>query len=87
MEGKKLTEEERAAKRREKFEKRHVVTCPHCGKNVLDHMTQCPYCGGKLDPLGYRPMDPKKYKKIKLICAIVGAVIAVGVVVAVILTR
>ena len=83
----KLSEEERAAKRREKFEKRHVVSCPHCGKNVLDHMTQCPYCGGQLNPYGYRPPDPKKYKIIKLVCTVVGIVAAVGIAIAIILTR
>ena len=35
----------REEKRRARVEK-HVIICPHCGKNVLDHMSECPYCKG-----------------------------------------
>lgn len=76
----------RAAKQKERIE-RHVVVCPHCGKNVLDHMTECPHCKGALQPAGYRPVDPAKYKKIKLICTVVGIAVAVAVVIVIFVTR
>ncbi len=71
-------EEARAQRHRERLEK-HALPCPHCGKNVLDHMTRCPYCGGMLVPKGYAPMDEKKKQKIRTICYIVGVVAAVAI--------
>jgi len=32
---------------------KHLRPCPHCGKDVLDHMTQCPFCKEEISPLGY----------------------------------
>ena len=69
-----------AEKRRARVEK-HVVVCPHCGKNVLDHMSECPYCKGALVPSGYKPVDPEKFRKIKLACSIAGIAVAIAVVV------
>lgn len=70
-------QEKRLAKQRE-YQEKHTVFCPHCKKNVLDHMTKCPHCGEKLTPVGYTPMDEKKIRKIKIIGYIVGfAVLAV----------
>lgn len=85
-EKKQKRQEARAAKHKERLE-RHVIVCPHCGKNVLDHMTECPYCKGPLQPDGYRPVDPEKYKKIKLVCTVVGLVVAVAVIVVIFVTR
>ena len=85
----------RAEKRRARVE-RHAVPCPHCGKSVLDHMTVCPYCKGELQPLGYRYIDPhndhaladpEKLRKIKLICSIVGGIVAVAIIVVIFVTR
>ncbi len=80
-------EEEKAQKKAQREKKhrarleQHVVSCPHCGKNVLDHMSECPYCKGVLVPAGYRPVDPEKFKKIKLACTIAGIAVAIAVVV------
>lgn len=80
----KRTQEEKQAIKKQKQEarmRRHVVPCPHCGKEVLDHMTECPFCKGVLVPAGYQPVDEKKLKKIRLICFLVGVVVFIGVVV------
>lgn len=72
-------EEARAQRHRQRLEK-HALPCPHCGKNVLDHMTRCPYCGGALVPAGYTPMDEKKKRKIKTICYAIGTAVAVAII-------
>lgn len=59
--------------------KKHVVTCPHCGKDVLDHMTECPFCKGALKPAGYREMDPEKRKRVKIISNVIGGILALAV--------
>ncbi len=69
-------QEERKRKRQARLQK-HIVTCPHCGEDALDHMTKCPHCGGELTPSGYKPMDEEKRKKIQRISLIVGAAAAV----------
>lgn len=79
----KQTKEER----REARESRHKLPCPHCGKTVLDHMTQCPYCGGKLTPRGYNPPDEKKMKTIKIVCWVVGFIVAIGIILIVTLNK
>lgn len=61
------------------FEK-HTVDCPHCGKAVLDHMTQCPFCSGALEPAGYRPMDDKKRRRVKIIANVIGFAAAAAVI-------
>ncbi|MBO5045281.1 MAG: hypothetical protein J6C93_00245 [Clostridia bacterium] len=84
----KRTPEEKQQLRKQKQEermRRHVVTCPHCGKDVLDHMTECPFCKGELTPVGYKPVDERLIKKIRLICFLVGAAVFIGVVVYVLL--
>ena len=73
-------EEKRRAARAE-YNEKHTILCPHCGKNVLDHMTKCPHCEKELKPAGYQPMDLKKIRKIKLIGY--GICIAVAVIVVV----
>ncbi len=78
--------EEKERRRRERAEARmarHTVLCPHCGKEVLDHMTKCPHCGGELTPAGYRPMDAKKMKILKYV--LYGVFIAAAVAVAVVI--
>jgi len=44
---------------------KHIVPCPYCGKDALDHMTVCPSCSGELKPKGYVPASPGKYKFVK----------------------
>ena len=76
--------EERRKRREEKRRARaesHVVVCPHCGKNVLDHMTKCPHCKGALVPMGYKPVDPEKFRKIKIACSVVGVAVGIAVLV------
>ena len=51
--------------------KRHMVKCPHCGKDVLDHMTECPFCHGELDGYAYRPLDTEKTRRIRTILGMV----------------
>ena len=82
-EKRKRREEKRRAReeRRRARAESHVVVCPHCGKNVLDHMTKCPYCEGALVPRGYTPVDPEKYKKIKIACTVVGVAVGIAVLV------
>ncbi len=66
---------------------KHIVICPHCGAQALDHMTQCPKCKGELIPRGYRPMDEKKLQKIQRITLIVGLVVAAIVILVLYLTK
>lgn len=82
----KSKEELREQKRRARAA-RHIIVCPHCGQDVLDHMTECPHCKGKLVPQGYRPVDAGKYKKIKLISTIVGIAVAIAIAVVIFVTR
>ena len=75
---------EKEAARKKKQEARmqaHIVKCPHCGADALDHMTRCPKCGGALTPSGYTPMSEEKRKKIRMITYPIGLVIAVAVIV------
>ncbi len=66
---------------------KHTVQCPHCKKNVLDHMTKCPFCDGKLTPAGYKPMDEETKKRIKRIASIIGFALAAVIVIIVLLSR
>ena len=75
----KKTRQEKSAERRERSLRRHLTNCPHCGQEVLDHMTQCPHCGGELTPSGYRPLDKKKLKIVKIVCYTVGFAVAIGI--------
>ena len=61
---------------------KHVVICPHCGAQMLDHMTECKKCGGKLTPKGYQPMlsDSAK-RKIQIILWVVLSLIVVAYIV------
>jgi len=61
---------------------KHVVICPHCGKQALDHMTECPSCHGKLVPKGYQPMfEEKTMKRIRLIVGIILSVAALVIII------
>lgn len=79
-EDKAAKEAARKEKRQERLNK-HIVKCPHCGKDVLDHMTKCPSCGKELMPAGYTPMSDEKRKKIRLITYSVGFAVAALIVV------
>ena len=45
---------------------KHIVVCPHCGKQALDHMADCPHCGKELGNNVYRALDAALKKKIKI---------------------
>ena len=66
---------------------KHKVPCPHCGREVLDHMTQCPFCKGELTPGGRRPLDQEKLRRVRRILNIAGFVVAAAVIAWVLLTR
>lgn len=55
---------------------KHLVKCPSCGKDVLDHMTECPFCHAELSPTNYTSLDPVKQKKIRRVLTIIGMIIA-----------
>ncbi|MFA5449868.1 MAG: hypothetical protein WC292_05470 [Clostridia bacterium] len=69
------------------FIDKHKVVCPHCPKDVLDHMTVCPFCGGKLIPQGYNPPNPAKMKKIKLIAWVILGIVATAIAIFIILDK
>ena len=71
--------EDREEKKRRELEK-HTRTCPHCGGSVLDHMTECPHCKGKLSFSRYQPLSDEKIKKIRIITYSIGAIVAVGII-------
>lgn len=78
---KKAAREERRRQKREARLKSHILPCEHCGKDVLDHMTQCPYCGGTLVPPAYKSMSPEKRRAVKKITYLIGAIVAVVVII------
>lgn len=43
---------------------KHLTTCPHCKRDVLDHMLECPFCQGELKPY-YKPMETEKARRIR----------------------
>ncbi len=82
-------ENKREARKQKQNERmrRHIVICPHCGKEVLDHMTECPHCKGELMPAGYRPPDEKTLRKVKRVCLIVGVIAAAGIALAILFSK
>ncbi|MHB1454126.1 MAG: hypothetical protein ACYCYM_09290 [Saccharofermentanales bacterium] len=45
---------------------KHIVQCPECGKDILDHMTVCPFCKAPVATSVYSVYDAAKVKKIRL---------------------
>ena len=86
---KRSEENKREARKQKQNERmrRHIVICPHCGKEVLDHMTECPHCKGELMPAGYRPPEEKTLRKVKRVCLIVGVIAAAGIALAILLSK
>ena len=60
---------------------KHIVLCPHCGKEALDHMTRCPSCGGELTPRGYDPRSGEKLQPVRKALLIVFGIAAAAVVI------
>ena len=60
---------------------RHIVQCPACGRDILDHMTRCPFCDAEVEVGGPKPMSEATLRRVKLIALIVGAAIALAIVI------
>lgn len=54
---------------------KHLVPCPNCGRDILDHMTQCAFCKADV-PSAYQPMDSEKLKKVRLYLSIIFCILA-----------
>lgn len=67
--------------------KKHLVKCPHCGKDVLDHMTECPFCHGELTPGGIKPLDREKLERTKRIINLVFFIIAGVIIIAIVVNK
>lgn len=59
----------------------HIVQCPVCGKDILDHMTQCPHCKSEITIGGIKPISQDTIRRVRLIALIVGIIIAVVIIV------
>lgn len=70
-----------------KFISKHIVKCPHCQKDILDHMRECPFCKGTLTPQGYTPMNVRTKKKLKIILTFSLTAIAIAIIVMIIAQR
>ncbi len=85
---KQLAREKKRAEKRERARKKHIVLCPHCQREVLDHMTECPFCHGELTPLGYRGRNEKTFKIVRAVSyAVLFAIAAAVFVLAIVLTK
>lgn len=62
---------------------KHVITCPACGKEALDHMENCPHCGAQLK----QALDPEKLKRFKQIANIVGFALAGVIIIAILIKK
>lgn len=56
---------------------RHLVKCPHCDRNVLDHMTECPFCHEEITAYAYKPLAEGSLKTVKIVATAVLIIIAV----------
>lgn len=52
-------------KEKEPRYKKHIVKCPSCQKDILDHMSICPYCNTPISGV-YKELDPMIKKRIKI---------------------
>ena len=70
-------------KEKKKGIERHVVKCPHCGKDVLDHFTECPHCKGKLESAYYDTtnLNSAGRQKLRAIYIIITVFIVVAIVI------
>lgn len=60
---------------------RHIVQCPVCGKDILDHMTQCPFCKAEIEIGGMKPMSQDTVRRVRTIALIAGIIIALIIIV------
>ena len=66
------------SKLRQKSVQRHLVKCPHCGRDVLDHLTVCSFCEGALQPLMREVRSDEQLQKTKNTLRVIGFAIAAG---------
>ncbi len=50
---------------------KHLVKCPSCGRDILDHMTACPFCKAPVAPAVFQPLGDRVTRRIRIILAIV----------------
>ena len=60
---------------------KHLLPCPHCGKDVLDHMRECPFCHGRLTPLIKDGWPVEKIRGIRKTLNIIGFFIVAALIV------
>ena len=66
---------------------RHIVKCPLCGRDVLDHMTECPFCKQEITVSGYKPMSEGTIKTVKIVALIAGIIIAAVIILPILIER
>ncbi len=61
---------------------KHIVKCPHCGEDVLDHFKECPHCHGELTPAGYGggkiPLRTQRIIRTVLLAASIAVLLALA---------
>lgn len=60
--------------------KKHLMPCPHCGKDVLDHMRLCPFCKGQLEPQIREGWPEEKIRGIRKTLNIIGFLVAAALI-------
>lgn len=59
---------------------KHLLPCPHCGKDVLDHMRECPFCKGQLEPQTKEGWPEEKIRGIRKTLNIIGFLVAAALI-------
>ena len=58
---------------------KHLTTCPHCKRDVLDHMATCPFCQGELKPY-YKLLEGDKARQVRFYLTIALTAIALVII-------
>lgn len=66
---------------------RHIVQCPVCGKDILDHMTVCPHCKSEIVIGGVKPMSEDTLRRVKIIALIAGIAIALVIIIPILMKK
>lgn len=66
---------------------RHIVQCPECGADMLDHMTECPKCGAEVNFGGLKPISPETLRRVRIVALVVGIIIALIIVVPILIKK
>ena len=67
-------------KEKEPSYKKHIIQCPSCQKDILDHMNECPYCKEPIKGT-YKEINPKTKKTIRIILWVVLGAVAVTLII------